>query len=62
MDVQQAVRIGAAGYRHRVLITRGDGIMAHQLAARELGARVVVDRALPPTDVIVTAERIKTLS
>ncbi len=37
VDVQQAVRIGAADYRHRVLITCGDGVMAHKLAARGQG-------------------------
>ena len=55
VDLQQAVQLGAAGYRHRVLFTCGDGLMAHQLGARELGAQVVVDPTLPPAEVLVTA-------
>ena len=53
VTLHQAVRIGAAGYRHRVLITGGDGLMAHQLGAR--GARVVVDPTLPPVEVLIAA-------
>ncbi len=56
-DLQQAVRIGAAGYRHRVLISCGDGLMAHQLGARELAPHVVIDPTLPPAEVLVTAQR-----
>lgn len=46
--LQQAVRVGAAGLTHRVLITCGNGVMAYQLGARKLGAHVVVDPTLPP--------------
>ena len=56
--MQEAVKLGAAGYRHRVRITCGDGLMAHQLGAHELGARVVIDPTLPPAEVLVAAERI----
>lgn len=58
VDLQQAVRIGAAGFTHRVLITCGDGVMAHQLGARELGAHVIIDPRLQRAEVHVTAERV----
>jgi hypothetical protein len=56
--LQQAVQVGAGGFTRRVRITCGDGLMADQLGARELSAHVVVDPALPPTEVLVTAERV----
>ena len=36
----------------------GRAALAHQLGARVLGAHVVVDPALSPTEVLVTAERV----
>lgn len=58
VTLQEAVQVGAAGYTHRVRITCGDGLMAHQVGAHRLGARVVVDPTLPPTEMLATAERI----
>ncbi len=42
----------------RPVFVCGRAALAHQFGARVLGAHVVIDRALSPTELLVTAERI----
>ena len=56
MTLTEAVRVRDRTWRP--VFTCGVAALVHQFGARELGAHVVIDPALPPTEVLVTAERV----